>query len=56
MLDIAIIMKTTKTLLLPRLGRILEVLGENIRLARLRRKFTSEQVAEHAGIVRSTLW
>ena len=31
-------------------------LGENIKLARLRRKFTSEQVAERAGIVRSTLW
>ena len=48
--------KTTKSTLLPRLGRILEVLGENIKLARLRRKFTSEQVAERAGIVRSTLW
>ena len=34
----------------------MEVLGENIKLARLRRKFTSEQVAERAGIVRSTLW
>ena len=49
-------MKTTKTLLLPRLGRILKVLAENIKLARLRRKFTNEQVAERAGIVRSTLW
>ena len=56
LLDIKIITKTTKALLLPRLGRILEVLGENIKLARLRRKFTSEQVAERAGIVRSTLW
>lgn len=49
-------MKTTKTVLLPRLGRIMEDLGENIKLARLRRKFTSEQVAERAGIARSTLW
>ena len=49
-------MKTTKTILLPRLGRIMEELGENIKLSRLRRKFTSEQVAERAGIARSTLW
>ena len=48
-------MKTSKTLLLPRLGRIMKDLGENIKLARLRRKFTSEQVAERAGIVHSTL-
>jgi len=49
-------MKTSKTVLLPRLSRIMVDLGENIKLARLRRKFTSEQVAERAGIVRSTLW
>ena len=49
-------MKTSKTVLLPRLGRIMKDLGENIILARLRRKFTSEQVSERAGIVRSTLW
>ena len=34
----------------------MEELGENIKLARLRRKFTSEQVAERSGIARSTLW
>ena len=49
-------MKTSKTVLLPRLGRIMKDLGENIKLARLRRKFTTQQVAERAGIVRSTLW
>jgi transcriptional regulator with XRE-family HTH domain len=42
--------------LLPKLNRILTVLGENIKLARLRRKLTAEQVAERAGISRSTLW
>jgi transcriptional regulator with XRE-family HTH domain len=42
--------------LLPKLNRILEMLGENIKLARLRRKLTAEQVAERAGISRSTLW
>jgi transcriptional regulator with XRE-family HTH domain len=30
-------------------------LGENIKLARLRRKLSSEQVAERAGISRTTL-
>lgn len=33
----------------------MDELGENIKLARLRRKLSSEQVAERAGISRSTL-
>lgn len=41
--------------LLPRVQRILEELGENIRLARLRRKLSTSQVAERAGLGRSTL-
>lgn len=49
-------MKKEKTELLPKLTRILETSGENIKLARLRRKLTAEQVAERAGISRSTLW
>ena len=49
-------MKRTKYTLLPRLTKILEELGEDIKLARLRRKLSSEQVAERAGISRSTLW
>ncbi|MDH6303775.1 transcriptional regulator with XRE-family HTH domain [Parabacteroides sp. PF5-5] len=49
-------MKGTKTILLPRLTRILEEMGGNIKLARLRRKLTAEQVAERASISRSTLW
>jgi len=49
-------MKSTKTALLPKLTKILEETGENIKLARLRRKLTAEQVAERAGISRSTLW
>lgn len=49
-------MKREKTVLLPKLTSILEEMGENIKLARLRRKLTAEQVAERAGISRSTLW
>jgi transcriptional regulator with XRE-family HTH domain len=41
--------------LLPRTSRILETVGEQIKLARLRRKFSSEIVAERAGISRPTL-
>lgn len=41
---------------LPRIQKILEQLGENIKLARLRRKLSSNQVAERAGITRTTLW
>jgi transcriptional regulator with XRE-family HTH domain len=35
---------------------LLEQLGENLRLARRRRKLTTGQVAERAGISRSTLY
>lgn len=43
-------------ILLPKAQRVLNDLGENIKLARLRRKLSAEQVAERAGISRSTLW
>lgn len=42
--------------LTPNQQRILSALGEDIKLARLRRKLSTEQVAERAGISRSTLW
>lgn len=45
-----------KLLLLPSIQKTLLALGENIRLARLRRKFSAEQVAERANISRKTLW
>lgn len=35
---------------------MLEQMGENIKLARKRRKLTTVQVAERAGIARSTLY
>ena len=41
--------------LLPKYERLLANLGENLRLARLRRKLSAEQVAERAGVSRTTL-
>ena len=48
-------MANTSPVLFPKLQRILSEMGENIKLARLRRRLSSEQVAERAGIGRSTL-
>ncbi|MEM8584606.1 MAG: helix-turn-helix domain-containing protein [Bacteroidota bacterium] len=45
-----------KAKLLPKRQRILERLGENLRLARLRRNLTMEQASERANIGRTTLW
>ncbi len=42
--------------LLPKEERILARLGENIRLARMRRKISAELLAERANIGRTTLW
>lgn len=41
--------------LTPSLQRIFTALGENIKLARLRRRFSAKLVAERAGISRNTL-
>jgi transcriptional regulator with XRE-family HTH domain len=49
-------MKSRKKILFPKYQKILEQVGENIKLARKRRKFTSLQVAERANIVRTTLY
>ncbi|MCC6370375.1 MAG: helix-turn-helix transcriptional regulator [Bacteroidia bacterium] len=49
-------MKTRKPTFLPSLNKIFQELGENIKLARLRRKLSVEQVAERTGISRATLW
>ncbi|MUP45910.1 XRE family transcriptional regulator [Gramella sp. BOM4] len=48
-------MNSKKALILPRYQKIFAGLGENIKLARKRRKLTAEQVAERAGIHRATL-
>ena len=43
------------TVQLPAVQRLLEELGENIRLARLRRRLSAQLVAERAGMSRTTL-
>jgi transcriptional regulator with XRE-family HTH domain len=49
-------MKSKKQILFPKYQKILDQVGENIKLARKRRKLTTIQVAERAGIDRSTLY
>ncbi|MBX3006809.1 MAG: helix-turn-helix transcriptional regulator [Melioribacteraceae bacterium] len=39
----------------PKINRMLENLGENIRLARLRRRLSAQQISERANISRPTL-
>ena len=48
-------MRNKKSQILPSTAKILKVFGENIKLARLRRKLSAEQVAERANISRPTL-
>jgi len=48
-------MKLKRQVLFPKHQKILEKVGENIKLARKRRDLTTIQVSERAGIDRSTL-
>ena len=48
-------MKNTP-IILPKNLKILKELGEQIQLARLRRKFSAEQIAERAGMGRKTVY
>ena len=41
--------------ILPRVARLLEGFGANLKLARLRRKYSAETVAQRAGVTRRTL-
>jgi len=50
------IMRPKRQVLLPKFQKMLERLGENIKLARKRRNLTTMQVAERAGIDRTTLY
>ena len=49
-------MSTKKQIIFPKHKKILEIFGENIKLARKRRKLTTIQVAERADISRNTLY
>lgn len=49
------VMGKNAVVLLPSVQKVLTELGENIKLARLRRGLSSELVAERAGISRATL-
>ncbi len=49
-------MGKNSVVLLPKQQKLLEALGENLKLARLRRGFSAELVAERAGISRASLW
>ena len=49
-------MKSKKQLLFPKHQKIIQLVGENIKLARKRRRLTTIQVAERAGINRTTLY
>ena len=42
--------------LLPKTGKILEQMGEQIRLARVRRKISVALTAERAGVSRASVW
>ena len=49
-------MSSRKQIIFPQHQRVLEEMGENLKLARKRRNLTAVQVAERAGIARSTLY
>ncbi|QCX37296.1 helix-turn-helix transcriptional regulator [Aureibaculum algae] len=49
-------MKSKKSVLLPKHQKLMEQVGENIKLARKRRKLTTVQVSERADIDRTTLY
>ncbi len=52
---ILLVMGKTIPSLVPRVARLLDGLGAHLKLARLRRKYSAETVAQRAGITRRTL-
>ena len=50
-----LVMARKTTVQMPAVKRLLEELGENIRLARLRRRLPAQLLAERAGMSRTTL-
>ncbi|MCH2451323.1 MAG: hypothetical protein MK198_14440 [Gracilimonas sp.] len=49
-------MDNKRPILLPKHERVLKQVGEQFKLARLRRKLSMVQVSERANIAKSTLW
>lgn len=49
-------MSKKSTVIMPETQKILTIMGEQIKIARLRRRLSVELVAERAGISRATLW
>ena len=49
-------MSKRTAVVMPKTQNILEQMGEQIKLARLRRNLSAELIAERAGISRATLW
>jgi transcriptional regulator with XRE-family HTH domain len=49
-------MSSKRQILFPKHKKILEIFGENVKLARKRRKMTTIEVAERADISRNTLY
>ena len=49
-------MNKRSVIIMPGTQKILSTMGEQIKLARLRRKISMELVAERASISRATLW
>ena len=45
-----------KVAIMPQVEKNLKTMGEQIKLARLRRKYKTELIARRAGISRQTLW
>ncbi len=49
-------MKRHAPLIMPKTKRMLTQVGEQIKLARLRRHYSVELIAERAGVSRTTVW
>ena len=49
-------MERSSKSLVPSLTRVLEQVGQNLKLARLRRRYAAETVAQRAGMARATLY
>ncbi len=45
-----------KMMVMPKTGEILKTLGEQIKMARLRRRISASLAAERAGVSRATVW